>query len=244
MKDKLADLDDARYRVDSDVEIAYVLRGLERNKAVVTAHVAGTREFAVTAILEVDVQTGTVTVDASANQELNQRLIDNSPVRFVSNDEGVRVQFQALKVESALFRGRPALRFGIPRSLYKMQRREFYRMPTPILNPVRCAIPMTDEKLLDMPLTDIGLGGICLAGEFGEEPPALGTILERCSIGLGKHGTLRIDLCVRNTYLVPLRNGSHSRRTGCQFLTITPQQESMVQRYIIFLEQQRRAKQG
>ena len=41
-----------------------------------------------------------------------------------------------------------------------------------------------------------------------------------------------------------LKNGTQSRRTGCQFLSITPQQEAMVQRYVILLEQQRRAKLG
>ncbi len=244
MDDSSADLDDARYRVDSDVEVAYVLRGLARNKAVVTAHVSGTKEFAVTAVLDVDVQAQTVTLDASANQALNQRLIDSSPVRFVSNDEGVRVQFQAHKVEKALFQGRPALRLTIPRSLYKMQRREFYRMPTPILDPVTCSITVGENDVRNMPLSDIGLGGICLAGEFGEEPPALGTVFERCGIALGKFGVLRIDLRVRNTYLVMLKNGTQSRRTGCQFLSITPHQEAMVQRYIILLEQQRRAKLG
>jgi c-di-GMP-binding flagellar brake protein YcgR len=244
MKDSPTDLDDVRYQVDSDVEVAYVLRSLARGKAVVTAHVSGSKEFAVTAVLDVDVQTNVVTLDASANLELNQRLIESSPVRFISNDEGVRVQFQALKVESALFKGRPALRITIPRSLYKMQRREYYRMPTPILNPVTCSIPLGEEQVLEKSLSDISLGGICLVGEFGEDPPALGSILERCSIGLGAIGTLRIDLCVRNTYLIALKNGTHSRRTGCQFLEITPQQEAMVQRYIILLEQKRKGKQG
>jgi len=116
-------------------------------------------------------------------------------------------------------------------------------MPTPILSPIKCSIQRGAEDVLDMPLSDVSLGGVCLVGEFGEAPPALGTILERCSIPLGSVGTLRIDLCVRNTYLVTLKNGTQSRRTGCQFLSMTPQQESMVQRYIIFLEQQRRAKQ-
>lgn len=245
MNDSPVDLDDARYHVDSDVEIAYVLRGLAKNKAVVTAHLAGTREFAVTAVLDVDVQAHTITLDASANQELNRRLMESSLVRFVSNDEGVRVQFQVSKVESALFQGRPALRITLPRSLHKMQRREFYRIPMPLLNPMRCSMPHGPDETREMPLSDISLGGVCLVGEFGDEPPALGTILERCSIPLGKAGSLHIDLCVRNTYLVVLKNGAHSRRTGCQFLAITPQQESMVQRYIISLEQQqRRAKQG
>jgi len=244
MDDSSADLADARYRVDSDVEVAYVLRGLARNKAVVTAHVPGTKEFAFTAILEVDVQAGTVTLDASANQQLNQRLIDGSPVRFVSNDEGVRVQFQALKVESAIFQGRPALRVALPRSLYKMQRREFYRMATPIVNPITCSIPVGENEVRNMTVSDISLGGLCLAGEFGDAPPAPETVFEHCGIVLGKFGVLRIDLCVCNTYLVILKNGNQNRRTGCRFLGITPQQEAMVQRYIIFLEQQRRAKQG
>lgn len=245
MSDSATEPDDTRYLVQSDVEIAYVLRGLARSKAVVTAHLSGTKEFAVTAVLEVDVQTATVILDASANHELNQRLAASTPIRFMSNEEGVRVQFQAPKIESTTFQGRPALRIGLPDSLHKVQRREYYRMSTPIMNPVKCMIPAAGGETLEMPLTDISLGGLCLAGEFGNAPPALGTVLEGCGIQLGAVGALRIDLYVRNTYMVTLRNGSHSRRTGCQFLAITPQQEALVQRYVISLEQQqRRAKNG
>ncbi|MCW5623034.1 MAG: flagellar brake protein, partial [Burkholderiales bacterium] len=195
--------------------------------------------------LEVDVQTATVFLDPSANPELNRRLLASTPIRFISNEEGVRVQFQASRIESTTFQGRPALRIALPASLHKVQRREYYRMPTPIMNPVKCMIPVAGDETLEMPLTDISLGGLCLAGEFGSAPPALGTVLEGCRIQLGTAGALRIDLYVRNTYLVTLRNGSYSRRTGCQFLAITPQQEALVQRYVILLEQQqRRAKSG
>lgn len=245
MNDRAAESDDTRYLVESDVEIAYVLRGLARTRAVVTAHLSGTKEFAVTAVLEVDVQTATVILDPSANPELNRRLLASTPIRFISNEEGVRVQFQASRIESVTFQGRPALRIALPASLHKVQRREYYRMSTPIMNPVKCMIPAAGDEALEMPLTDISLGGLCLAGEFGNAPPALGTVLEGCRIQLATVGALRIDLYVRNTYLVTLRNGSHSRRTGCQFLAITPQQEALVQRYVILLEQQqRRAKSG
>ena len=187
-----------------------MLRGLARTRAVVTAHLSGTKEFAVTAVLEVDVQTATVILDPSANPELNRRLLASTPIRFISNEEGVRVQFQASRIESVTFQGRPALRIALPASLHKVQRREYYRMSTPIMNPVKCMIPAAGDEALEMPLTDISLGGLCLAGEFGNAPPALGTVLEGCRIQLATVGALRIDLYVRNTYLVTLRNGSYS----------------------------------
>ena len=50
------------------------------------------------------------------------------------------------------------------------------------------------------------------------------------------------DMCVRNSYLVTLKNDQKSRRTGCEFLRLGAQQEATLQRYIIRLERDRRTK--
>jgi c-di-GMP-binding flagellar brake protein YcgR len=47
---------------------------------------------------------------------------------------------------------------------------------------------------------------------------------------------------VRNSFPVTLRNGSVIKRTGCAFLNLPSGQQAMIQRYIIRLERDRRAK--
>ena len=53
---------------------------------------------------------------------------------------------------------------------------------------------------------------------------------------------IHTDISVRNSYVVTLKNGANSRRTGCEFVKLGAQQEAMLQRYIIRLERERRVK--
>jgi c-di-GMP-binding flagellar brake protein YcgR len=93
-----------------------------------------------------------------------------------------------------------------------------------------------------MPVSDISLGGVCLVGERAGSVLEPGTVLEDCRIALPDAGVIHTSMCVRNSYVVTLKNGASSRRTGCEFVKLGAQQEAMVQRYIIRLERERRAK--
>ena len=55
--------DDGRFRVDSRVEIVYILRALMRSNALVTAYFNNGRDFVVTAVLQVDGEQGFVILD-------------------------------------------------------------------------------------------------------------------------------------------------------------------------------------
>lgn len=234
--------DDSQYRVDSDVEVAYILRGLMKSATPITAYFNKGREFVVTAVLYVSAERRHVILDSGASAEANARMLQDSHVRFVSNQDGVRIQFESSQIESVMFEGKPAFKIGLPVNLTKYQRREYYRLPTPVANPVICEIPREDAEPKGLMVSDISLGGLCLVGELAQVSPPLGTVLRGCRVPLPDIGTLRVDLAIRNTYLITLKNGMSSRRTGCQFVNLGPSQEAMVQRYIIRQERDRRAK--
>ena len=237
-----ASADESRFRVDSDVEIAYILRGLMKSRALVTAYFGGGKEFVVTAVLGVEPAHGHVILDSGANRELNERLLRSGEISVVSSQDGVRVQFASRKVEATSFEGRLAFRIPFPASLLKLQRREYYRLATPIVNPLKCEVPAADGLRLAMPISDISLGGVCLVGERDGAALELGTQLEDCRIALPDAGVIHTSLRVRNSYLVTLKNGATSRHTGCEFVKLGAQQEAMLQRYIIRLERERRVK--
>jgi c-di-GMP-binding flagellar brake protein YcgR len=236
-----ANAEESRFRIDSEVEIAYILRGLMKSGALVTAYFNAGREFAVTAVLGVDTARGFVILDSGANPELNDRLLRDGELNVVSSQDGVRVQFAARKVEAVSFEGRLAFRVPIPDSVVKLQRREYYRLPLSVLNPLKCEVPGPEGQRVQMTVADISLGGVCLVGDRAGSPLEVGAVLDDCRIAM-PDGVLSARMEVRNSYLVTLRNGAVSRHTGCEFTKLTPQQETMVQRYIIRLERERRAK--
>jgi c-di-GMP-binding flagellar brake protein YcgR len=237
-----ASVDDSRFRVDSDVEIAYILRGLMKSGALVTLYFNGGREFVVSAVLGVETERGFLILDSGANRELNDRLLRSGDVSVVSSQDGVRVQFTGNKVDAVNFEGRLAFRLPMPDSVVKLQRREYYRLPTPVLNPLKCELPAHEGQRAEMAISDISLGGVCLVGERAGSVLEPGTMLEDCRIALPDAGVIHTGMCVRNSYLVTLKNGASSRRTGCEFVKLGAQQEAMLQRYIIRLERERRAK--
>lgn len=237
-----ANSEEARFRIDSAVEIAYILRGLLKTGALVTAYFNAGRDFAVTAVLSVDPENGFVILDSGANPELNERLLRGGELNVVSSQDGVRVQFAARKAEAVSFEGRLAFRVPFPDGIVKLQRREYYRLPVSVLNPLKCELPGPDGQRTEMVIADISLGGLCLVGERAGAVLEVGTLLEDCRIALPESGVLATGMCVRNSYVVTLRNGAKSRRTGCEFLKLGAQQEAMIQRFIIKLERSRRVR--
>jgi c-di-GMP-binding flagellar brake protein YcgR len=238
-----ASADDGRFRIESRLEIAYILRALMNSNALVTAYFNGGREFVVTAVLRVDSERGFLIVDSGSNQELNQRLLHSRELSLVSSQDGVRVQFGVDRAEAVSFEGRPAFRVPFPDAVIKLQRRAYYRLATPVLRPLKCAIPRPDGQVIELPVADISVGGVCLVGQAAGLALEQGTELKDCRIALPDIGVIQATLCVRNRYSVTLKNGALSQRTGCEFVHLGARQEAMVQRYIIRLERERRAKQ-
>ena len=96
---------------------------------------------------------------------------------------------------------------------------------------------------MDIPLFDISCGGVGLMVE-----PSLAELLERggqlydCRIMLPEEGLLTADLLIRNKFDVSTRTGYHFVRIGCEYIDISAQKRGMVQRYIIRIERERKAR--
>lgn len=233
--------DEGGFRIESGLEIAEILRALTRSRAPVTAHFDGGREFLVTALLSVE-DRGFVVLDSASNPELNERMLRGAGVTVVSNQDGVRVQFTSDRIQATSYDGRLAFRVPLPGSLVKLQRREFSRLPTPRIQPPRWEFTSAKGERFELPLADVGLGGVCLEGEAQGLTLEPGIELAGCRVTLPAVGTIQVRLCVRSRYTITRKNGLPSRRTGCEFVDLSPQQETLVQRYILRLERERRGK--
>jgi c-di-GMP-binding flagellar brake protein YcgR len=234
--------DDGKYRIHARVEIAFVLRAIMKSTALVTAYIGQGKDFIVTAILGVDAENRSILIDSGSNPVLNERAMRFQHLNLVSSQDGVKVEFEVNRLEAASFEGRLAFRVPFPESLLKLQRREFYRLPLPVVQPLKCQIPLAGGGIVETVVGDISLGGISLMGQHADLDLQPGTIYENCRIVLPELGVIQTKLMVRNSFPVTLRNGAVVKRTGCAFVELPSNQQAMIQRYIIKLERDRRAK--
>jgi c-di-GMP-binding flagellar brake protein YcgR len=233
-----------KYEIGSRREIASLLRQIGEKNQMVRMLVQGENDACVTAILDMDVNAGTMLVDCSINPEQNLRILAAKRIRFETTLDKIRILFSAEKIEKATFEDRPALRCAIPASLIRLQRREYYRMETPVANPVRVSIPVLSEAgaaIEAFTVSDISVGGIAILDNKLLIDTSPGQQMAGCSLLL-PDGAVTTTLVVRNSTDLTLLNGKNARRIGCEFQDLSRGSLASVQRYITKLERERNAR--
>ena len=233
------------YEVESRREIVALLRQIGEKHQLIRMLVRGEADVCVTTILGVDADTGTIILDRSVDREQNERIVGTRRVMCETSLDKIRILFAAENLRETSFEGRPALRADIPPTLIRLQRREFYRMATPVSNPVRALIPLPAQLgggSAAFPLHDISCGGIAILDNKLQLDNTIGLILENCRIELPEVGVVTTSLQVRNSLDLTLLNNKTNRRLGCQFIDISRANMAGVQRYITRLERERNAR--
>ena len=233
------------YEVASRREIVSLLRQIGEHNQLIRLLIRGEADVCVTSILAVDEDSNTLVLDRSVDPAQNQRMTGAARAKCETTLDKIRILFGAANLAPTVWRGEPALRADIPPTLIRLQRREYYRMPTPVSNPVRALIPVLIEAGGGMgvfPLHDISVGGIALLDSKLQLGTGIGRVIEGCRIELPEIGPIATSLEIRNSLDLTLLNHKTTRRIGCQFVDISRSGLAAVQRYITKLERERNAK--
>jgi len=233
------------YEVHSRREIVALLRQLAEKSALTRMLIKGESDVCVTTILAVDEDSGAIVLDRSIERAQNERIVAAGRVKCETSLDKIRILFDAAELEETTWRGDAALRAAIPPTLIRLQRREAYRMPTPVSNPVRTLLPLTIDAgggIGVFPLHDISVGGIALLDNKLQLGTTVGRVIAGCRIELPEIGPIATALEIRNSLDLTLLNNKTSRRIGCQFVDISRGGLAAVQRYITKLERERNAR--
>lgn len=237
--------DHSEYLLRDPLEIASVLNGLIQQRTMLSAHPGGGQAFMLTSLLAADFQTGTLLFDVGSDDALNRAMSQASTVTFSALLDRIKVQFATGPLELAEHQGYAAFRAPLPGELLRLQRREYFRLITPVAHSVTCNIPVnTGEggvRTHIARVVDISGGGVAVL-----VPPrelSLDTNMEfhDCSLLLPEFGDISAELRIRNIFQVTNRNGIAMTRAGCQFLNLPPGAENTIQRYILKIERERSA---
>ncbi|CAB3786531.1 Flagellar brake protein YcgR [Paraburkholderia ultramafica] len=222
------------------LEIGVQLRNLVNRGDFLTVEYAG-GQF-VTRLLDVDVRGRTFTFDWGALAEQNKGLLGAPRCKFHAAPDGVRVEFGTAAPRETRFEGLPAFEADFPEVLFYVQRREYFRVDAPILDPYMCSGRLPAGDTFRFEVHDLSLGGVGMrtSDERVAELP-MGTRLEDCELSLGALGRLSLDLQLVSHRATSLPNGTQRYQLGFRFLTLPGSAENTLQRLITQLEMKRRS---
>lgn len=236
------------YQIHSRREIIALLRAMMERNQLVSMQSDGGAEAVVTSVLEIDEENNMVVIDRAPSNLVNQRILESDNVSFETVLDSIRILFFSSQVRECLYDNLPALYIPIPASLIRLQRREHYRVPTPVANPLRCTITIPPDDsgpsgtAVVVTLKDISCGGIAVVDEKKVLDDTIGRIYEHCRIDIPGGTALQLKLQIRNSTDLTLNSGRSIRKLGCMFVDIPRPMLAAVQRYITKLERERNAK--
>jgi len=184
-----------------------------------------------TAIIDILDDENEVVFDYSGSKDLDRRIRQSQSIGFSTCIDDIKVTFSSGPVEDTVHRGRPAFKIKMPRSIYRVQRRDFYRVSPPLLERPECVMEY-DGKSYKATILDISIGGINALIQNSRFKA--GDVIERCRIStpIG----IKIEASLEIIYVRNELDRSREAQYGCVFKDAGALVESKLQRYVTYLQ--------
>ncbi len=229
----LSQTEDGKHRITSPNEIRFVMHYIAEQGNRVALYYNDENGFILTTILAAN-DSG-LWLEQSPDASHNKYVAKSNRLIFVSSHLQIKVQFTASQAQSVEYLGQPAFYLSLPDSLYRLQRREYYRLMTPVTKPLRCIIdsePTPDKKPLEFVIMDISCGGVGLTCMESGTELTPGISYPDCQIELPELGSITGTIEVKNMVLLTSGSGVTTKRAGCEFKDLDGASSIMLQRYI------------
>ena len=240
----------SQYLLYSRSEIVFVLRQVLQKKCMITVYFDAGRSFFLTSLVAISDDGNWLYFDLPADPSITKKAGSAGKLMMTTMLERVKVQFSLNGLQEVASSTRATLAGHLPETLLRLQRREHYRLSTPIANPIRChlTVPATDSTPaceIDANVLDISGGGLGMAIPDAQALLfPVGTSFSNCRIDLPEEGVVSAGLCVRNGFGVTTKTGSHHWRVGFEYVDLSGHNLTIVQRYITRTERERKAREA
>lgn len=234
------------FQVDSRKEIIALLRTLQEDRQLINMIINEGSEVIITAILKLDDENNIIIFDTASTESGVQRLVEAPRIHFEAALNKIGILFSSSSMSRCTYMGIPAMSCTIPFSLIRLQRREYYRINTPIVSPILCAMTVPEENgggTVKLPLVDISCGGVAILDEKRLLNVDVGLLYQNCKIELPGTGVIDVTLQVRNSQNLLLMNHRTSRRIGFQFFDLPKPTMAQIQKVITKIERERNSRQ-
>ncbi|MDT3677600.1 MAG: flagellar regulator YcgR PilZN domain-containing protein [Burkholderiaceae bacterium] len=236
-----------QYRIEGEFAVRAVFRELMSRRSLVTLYPEGRADDALVTRI-VHVAPDGVELDASGQPRSAAALRDARYAIGVAFPENVKTQFRLESMSVA--DERPAddnakpvalvttLQAPVPAEIYRLQRREAFRVRPPLEDEVYCVQRVGIGRELRHRLIDLSAGGLSLRLAADETPPAPGRIWRQSRIETATSLVIPCELVVRGVYEDAALGGD--RRVAFAFHAMPTEVLRRVQMYVLDIEKRLR----
>jgi flagellar brake protein len=228
--DRLSEEQERECRITSARQIQSLLHHISEQGLRAVLYFDGGRDFIITSLLEVN--DAGFWVEQSSDPKKNLRIAKTQKITLVSSLDQVKIQFSGAGLSVETYQGYPAFYLPLPGILYRVQRRENYRLVLPLAERLHCVIqtnkPNVGDKI-DVPVMDISGGGLRL---FADGEFVLGQNYGGCHIKLPEMGEISFTMTVKNLVTISPKPGLTVKRVGCEFDHLDNASSILLQRYV------------
>ena len=232
---------DDRYMVRNRHQIRHLLQSMIDQRSLINAHPDGRDQSFPSAVLEVD-EHGLL-LDASPLPSLNRMVESASTLLCFGLVDKVTVRFQLQQPRRIERDGRTAFQLPLPEVVYHLQRREFYRLETPVGDPPYCLLPDPDGgQPSRWRVLDISAGGLALMLPAPQSLLSLQSRHHGCVLQIPDSPSIPVTLVACNLREQKQANGVEMTRVGLRFDDLPRGADTLIQRYIFRIDRLRKAR--
>lgn len=231
----------------SQRDMIFHLNLLKKQRCVVALYIGNTGKFVISSVVEVDEDAKRLYLDVPLDG--GRDLIGRADVAITlvgSTADRVKLQARLAPLALGKHEGLPVFDIPLPELALRLQRREYFRIDTPRINPLRCLIPLPLEnsdqtEQLPFPLNDISGGGLSLivpASLANRFPPD--RIFPDCHLEVPGEAVLSVNLRICEVISRDVPVGEPQVRVGCEFNNLPSSRQGVIERYIAKLARERK----
>lgn len=231
--EKLSNREEEDFRIVSPKEIEFMLRNVAENASRVALYYGDANYFILTTLLGVD-DSG-LWLEQGPDSTGNRRIIESEDLVCVSSHLNVKIQFATDQASASEYQGYPAFYLPMPDSIYRIQRRDSFRLTPPPSDPLRCVIPTSDpqeKRQQEVTIMDISAGGVKITCAENDLELEEGKTYENCQIRLPDVGIISVTITVRSLTSLTTKSKQVIKRAGCQFHKLDGATNILLQRYV------------
>lgn len=237
--------DHSQCYLEEPARIGSLLQELCKQRVALSLHLDNSALYSASSVVAVDLQRQQLQLDASAAQAVNACLARGQPVHVHAQLDKVDVRFVLPRLDAGSLGTDKLFTAGFPSRLLYLQRRELYRLSTPLSRWPECELWPDGEATASVRLrvADIGTGGMALMHELPPHQLRLDQGLLACRLHLPDGPVLAMDIRICNERnIISSSDGRALRRTGVAFENLAPSLRNHLSRYIFALDRLRSAR--
>ena len=235
---------DERFMVRNPRQIRMLMQAMIDQRATLSVHPEGREQSFPSAVLEVDEDDDTLLLDGSPLPMVNRSAAESEFLLCFAQVDKVKVRFRVEHPKQQEQDGHVAFWVNLPEELYHLQRRELYRLETPVGDSPWCSVPApaAGGEPQRWRAVDISAGGIALLLPAEQQVLKLQQRYAGCTLELPDTTPIQVTLVVCSQIPRKQANGVEQQRVGLRFEDLPRGADAAIQRYIFRIDRERKAR--